>query len=295
MMHLSENPRFQSLDEARRINIYNIINVMESVRAYRFRLYPDAKRQREIDEQIELARFLYNKLLGLAKEEYLKDRNLQITKSTFNRLMKGIVRENVMENFAVLSDGKKIGKPNFAAIREKRIARWQRVVARRQKGSRRREKAREKLHDSWEKVNGQSDDFARKTANDLISSGYTSFAVEGLHIRNMLKNHRLAGAINRAACNGFIRVLTYKAEDAGMRVYPVEPKDTTRRCSACSAVRDISLGERTYSCAVCGLRIDRDINAARNILHRSTAGHAGIEARGDPASLHPETDAKAGP
>ncbi len=93
MMHLSENPRFQSLDEARRINIYNIINVMGSVRAYRFRLYPDAKRQREIDEQIELARFLYNKLLGLAKEEYLKDRNLQITKSTFNRLMKGIVRE----------------------------------------------------------------------------------------------------------------------------------------------------------------------------------------------------------
>ncbi len=76
------------------INIYNIINVMESVRAYRFRLYPDAKRQREIDEQIELARFLYNKLLGLAKEEYLKDRNLQITKSTFNRLMKGIVSEN---------------------------------------------------------------------------------------------------------------------------------------------------------------------------------------------------------
>jgi putative transposase len=163
---------------------------MESVRAYRFRLYPDAKRQREIDEQLELARFLYNKLLGLMN------------------------RENVMENFAVLSDGKKIGKPNFAAIREKRIARWQRVVARRQKGSRRREKAREKLHDSWEKVNRQSDDFARKTANDLISSGYTSFAVEGLHIRNMLKNHRLAGAINRAAWNGFIRVLTYKAEDA---------------------------------------------------------------------------------
>ena len=67
---------------------------MESVRAYRFRIYPDVRRQREIDEQIELARFLYNKLLDRAKEEYLKDRNLQITKSTFNRLMKGIVREN---------------------------------------------------------------------------------------------------------------------------------------------------------------------------------------------------------
>ncbi len=63
---------------------------MESVRAYRFRIYPDAKRQREIDEQIELARFLYNKLLGMAKEEYLKGRNLQITKSTFNRFMKEI-------------------------------------------------------------------------------------------------------------------------------------------------------------------------------------------------------------
>ena len=49
---------------------------MESVRAYRFRIYPDARRQREIDEQIELARFLYNKLLEMAKEEYLKGRNL---------------------------------------------------------------------------------------------------------------------------------------------------------------------------------------------------------------------------
>ncbi len=78
----------------RRINTYNIINVMESVRAYRFRIYPDARRQREIDEQIELARFLYNKLLEMAKEEYLKGRNLQITKSTFNRFMKEIASEN---------------------------------------------------------------------------------------------------------------------------------------------------------------------------------------------------------
>ncbi len=67
---------------------------MESVRACRFRIYPDVRRQREIDEQIELARFLYNKLLDRAKEEYLKGRNLQITKSTFNRFMKEIASEN---------------------------------------------------------------------------------------------------------------------------------------------------------------------------------------------------------
>ncbi len=408
---------------------------MESIRAYRFRVYPDARRQREIDEQIELARFLYNKLLERAKEEYLKDRNLQITKSTFNRFMKEIVkgnaelnrlysqalqnvfvrlqrayqnffrrvrekrsgkktnvgfprfkkygryssitypqfgfsiesktkrhnridvlrvskigtmrmemhreivgktltltikrdgdeyyaivsassestaqkienanpvgidlglmnRENIMGNFAVLSDGAKIKKPDFAKMQEKRISHWQKVVARRHKGSRRREKARERLHDAWRKVNRQNDDFAKKTANDLVRSGHTSFAVEALHIQNMLKNHRLARSINGAAWNRFIQVLSYKAEDAGMRIIPVDPRDTTRMCSACGAVRAIPLGERTYSCAVCGLRVDRDINAARNILHRSTAGHAGIQARGDPASLHPETDAKAGP
>ncbi len=408
---------------------------MESIRAYRFRVYPDDVRRREIDEQIELARFLYNKLLGRAKEEYLKDRNLQITKSTFNRFMKEIIEkngelnrlysqalqnvfvrlqrayqnffrrvrekrsgkrikvgfprfkkygryssitypqfgfsiesktkrhnridvlrvskigtmrmemhreisgkiltltikrdgdeyyavisasseltstrtddinpvgidlglmnsDNIMENFAVLSDGKRIRKPDFAGMREKRISHWQRVVARRQKGSGRREKAREKLHDAWRKVNNQNDDFARKAANTLVGSGYTSFAVEALHIPNMLKNHRLARSINSAAWNRFIQVLSYKAEDAGMRVIQVDPRYTTRRCSACGTDREMPLGERTYLCAACGLRTDRDINAARNILHRSTAGHAGIEARGDPASLHPETDAKAGP
>ncbi len=81
---------------------------MESVRAYRFRIYPDARRQREIDEQIELERFLYNKLLEMAKEEYLKGRNLQITKSTFNRFMKEIASENARKGNAAGSSGAKL-------------------------------------------------------------------------------------------------------------------------------------------------------------------------------------------
>ena len=407
---------------------------MESIRAYRFRIYPDARRQREIDEQIELARFLYNKLLERAREGYRKDKDLQITKSTFNRFLKEIVSENkelnrlysqalqnvfvrlqrsyqnffrgvrekrsgkkikagfprfkkygryssitypqfgfsiesktkkygkidvlrvskigtlrmemhreihgsvrtltikcdgdeyyaiisassdsthqkiddmnqvgidlglmnrdgVMENFAVLSDGKKIGKPDFAGMREKRIAHWQRVVARRQKGSKRRGKAKVKLQGAWRKVNNQNDDFAKKAANSLVGSGYTSFAVEALNIPNMLKNHRLARSINRAVWNRFIQTLSYKAEEAGMRVVRVDPRDTTRMCSNCGSIREMLLSKRTYECGGCGLRIDRDMNAARNILYGSTAGHAGIHARGDPASLHPETDAKAG-
>ncbi len=166
----------------------------------------------------------------------------------------------------------------------KRIAHWQRIVARRNKGSRRREKTKMHLQKTYEYSTNQSYDYLHKLSDTLVNSGYTSFAVEGLHIQNMVKNHRLASSIQDASWNRFIQMLTYKAESAGKKVIEVDARNTSKTCSNCGNIQETPLSERTYVCNRCGMQKDRDYNASINILNRATAGHAGSHAQGDMAS-----------
>jgi len=202
-----------------------------------------------------------------------------------------------LNSFVALSDGTKIEKPKFARQSAKHIARWQRKLARRTKWagnekakeqSKNREKVKAGLQKEWEHVASQSDDFAHKLSNKLVNLGHTSFAVEKLQIQNMVKNHNLAQAIYNASWNKFIQMLSYKAESAGLRVFAVDPKDTTQECSKCHNVKEgkdkLTLNDRIYHCNVCGLTMDRDINASINILKRATVGQTGSNASGDVAS-----------
>ena len=189
-----------------------------------------------------------------------------------------------LNSFIALSDGTKIEKPKFAKKAEKHIARWQRIIAKRHKCSKRRESAKLKLQKKWEDVANQSNDFAHKLSGKLVNSGYTSFAVENLHIQNMVRNHRLAQSIHNASWNRFINMLSYKAESAGMKVIKVDARNTSKECSNCGNIQDMPLSERTYNCNRCGMRLDRDINASINILHRATTlGQRGSHAQGKDA------------
>ena len=193
-----------------------------------------------------------------------------------------------INNFIALSDGQTIQKPKFLKKREKRIARWQRIVARRSKGSKRRQEAKETLQREWNGVTNQSNDFMHKLSDRLVHEGYTSFAVEALHIQNMMKNHNLAQSIQNASWSRFINMLSYKAESAGMKVYRIDPRDTTQECSSCHNIKKgkerLTLNDRIYHCNICGLTMDRDINASINILNRATFGQKGSNAQGDMAS-----------
>ena len=195
-----------------------------------------------------------------------------------------------LNSFIALSDGTKIEKPKFAKKAEKHIARWQRLIAKRHKGSKRREKAKLNLQRKWERVANQSNDFAHKLSDKLVNSGYTSFAVEDLHIQNMVKNHNLAQSIYNASWNRFIQMLSYKAESAGMEVIKVDARNTSKQCSNCGSIQDMPLSIREYNCSRCGMRLDRDINAAINILHRATTlGQRGSHAQGE--SVRPQEEA----
>ena len=198
-----------------------------------------------------------------------------------------------LNNFIALSDGHTIQKPKFMQQKRKKIARWQKIVARRSKGSKRREGAKSMLQREWEYVTNQSNDFAHKLSDKLVNSGYTSFAVEDLHIQNMVKNHRLAQSIQNASWNRFINMLSYKAESAGMKVMKIDPKDTTQECSNCHYIKKgaerLALEDRIYHCNVCGMTLDRDVNASRNILKRATLGQRGSHAQGE--SVRPQREA----
>jgi putative transposase len=199
-----------------------------------------------------------------------------------------------LDSFITMSDGTKVEKPKFVKRAEKHIAKWQRRIARRHKGSKRREKAKSKLQKKWEYVTNQSNDFAHKLSHKLVNSGYTSFAVEKLGVNNMVKNHRLAQSIQNASWNRFINMLSYKAESAGMKVIRVDARDTTQECSSCHYIKKgeerLTLEDRTYHCNVCGMAMDRDVNASINILHRATTlGQRGSHAQGE--SVRPQREA----
>ena len=178
-----------------------------------------------------------------------------------------------LNSFIAMSDGTKIKKPKFARKNAKHIAKWQRIIARRHKGSKRRQGAKLMLQRKWEYTTNQSNDFAHKLSDKLVNSGCTSFAVEKLNINNMVKNRNLAQAIYNASWNRFIQMLSYKAESAGMKVIKVDAKDTTQECSNCHYIKRgserLTLNDRIYHCNVCNMTMDRDVNASINILDRA--------------------------
>ena len=383
---------------------------MEVTRAYKFRIYPDATRQAEIDERLVLAQQFYNKILEKSIASY-QNVNTKVSMAQFNRFAKEIIQEDKkylklyaqtrceieyrllkayqnffrrikegnkkagfprfrsrdryksitypqdngsfsirkdrlrvsrigtmkielhrnieetiktltikregksyyaifttindikvpdventnpvgidlgLDSFVAMSDGTKIEKPKFMRQKRKKIAKWQRIVARRKRGSKRRNNAKQRLQSAYTEAANQSDDYLHKLSTQLVNSGYTSFAVEDLHIQKMVKNHRLAGSIQDASWNRFIQILSYKAESAGMKVIKVDPRNTSKECSNCGNIQDMPLSERTYICNRCGMQKNRDINASINILKRATLGQRGSHAQGEGVRPHQE-------
>ncbi|MHB1813154.1 MAG: RNA-guided endonuclease InsQ/TnpB family protein, partial [Thermoplasmataceae archaeon] len=118
------------------------------------------------------------------------------------------------------------------------------------------------------KIERQRDDFSHKTSNNLVRD-HDLIVFEDLNITGMVKNHHLAKSIADAGWNKIIRYTTYRAESAGKMVILVDPKQTSQECSQCGNIKkDLKLSDRIYHCNVCGLTIDRDLNAAINVLRR---------------------------
>ncbi|MCU0550951.1 MAG: transposase [Leptolyngbya sp. Prado105] len=173
------------------------------------------------------------------------------------------------------SEGVMIENPKFLRKGEKVLKRSQKRVSRKVKGSNNRRKARQILGLRHLKISRQRKDHAVKLARCVVTSN-DIVAYEDLRIKNMAKNHCLAKSINDASWYQFRVWIEYFGKVFGRITISVNPQYTSQECSSCGEVVKKALSTRTHVCK-CGCVLDRDHNAARNILSRGlgTVGHIG--------------------
>jgi putative transposase len=170
-----------------------------------------------------------------------------------------------LETFATLSTGERIDNPRFFRHDEKDLARAQRRLSEQPKGRPERARRRKIVARIHERIANRRKNFAHQESRKLIKR-FGIIVFEDLSITRMLKNHSLAKSIADAAWGQLATYTHYKAEDAGRTYVEIDPRGTSQRCSRCGAVVKKSLSIRVHQCPHCGLEIDRDLNAAYNIL-----------------------------
>lgn len=192
-----------------------------------------------------------------------------------------------LNHFLTDSTGATVPNPRHLRKSEKALKRAQRRVSNKKKGSANRNQAINRLGRRHLKVSRQRKDFAVKTALCVVKSN-DFIAYEALQVRNMVKNSHLAKSISDAAWSQFTDWLQYLGRVYGKTVVAVAPDHTSQNCSVCGTTLKKSLSVRTHVCS-CGAVLDRDHNAALNILAKAlrqvgieinTVGHTGINACG---------------
>jgi putative transposase len=176
-----------------------------------------------------------------------------------------------LEKFATLSTGVIIDNPRFFRKDEKALATAQRKLSALPKGTKEREKAKRAVQHIHARIANRRKDFAHKLSRYLVDV-FQVVVFEDLNVQGMVRNHSLAKSISDAAWNQTIQYTTYKAECADRLFLKVNPAYTSQDCSTCGDRVKKSLSQRVHSCPKCGLEIDRDLNAALNILARGLAG-----------------------
>ena len=173
------------------------------------------------------------------------------------------------------SNGVMVENPRFLRKSEKVLKRSGRRVSRKIKGSKNRGKARQILGERHLKISRQRKDHAIKLARCVVQSN-DLIAYEDLRIKNMVKNHCLAKSINDASWYQFRIWIEYFGKVFEKVTVAVNPQYTSQECSSCGEIVKKMLSTRTHVCQ-CGCEMDRDFNAARNILSRGlgTVGHTG--------------------
>lgn len=172
-----------------------------------------------------------------------------------------------LTHLATLSTGEKIENPRALAVNLKRLQRLSRQLSRKQNGSKKRTKAKQKLARLHLRISNLRADALHKLTTRLVRENQTVVA-ERLHVKGMVRNRSLSRAVSDAAWGEARRQLVYKGDLYGTEViladryYP-----SSKRCSGCGSVKaKLDLSERLYVCMECGLVIDRDHNAALNLV-----------------------------
>jgi putative transposase len=237
------------------------------------RVTPDGDRVRV--PKLGAVRFhLYRPLVGEVKEVTIRRScgrwfvcfNCEVGAAPAKRAVRSAIGVDLgLTAFAVTSEGRRYANPRHFKRGEELLAKRQRRLARRRRGSKSRERARLLVAKAHEHVKRQRLDHAWKLAGALVAE-HDLIAVEALNIAGLARMD-LSKSVADAGWRVFLERLALKAECAGVTVVEVDPRGTSQRCSGCSEVVEKRLWDRVHDCPHCGLVLDRDWNAALNILN----------------------------
>lgn len=164
-----------------------------------------------------------------------------------------------------LSDGTTFDSPKYLKQSLRKLRALQRSVARKNKGGKNRRKAVQKLARLHEHIANQRLDWWHKTTRQLVDT-YGIIVLEDLSLKFMLRNGNLSRSAHDVGLGMFRSLLDYKAVEAGVEIAMVNPRNTSQACSGCGSIVSKNLSVRVHHCHDCGITLDRDVNAACNIL-----------------------------
>ena len=172
-----------------------------------------------------------------------------------------------VKDFVITSDGEVFENKHFYKSQEQKIAKLQRQLSKKQKGSNNRNKTRIRLAKAIERLTNQKENYIHSVVNELLRC-YDIIFMEDLNVSGMLKNHKLAKAIQEVGFYKFKSILVDKAFNNGKQIVFVDRfYPSSKTCSVCGYKKhDLKLSDREWICPQCGEHHDRDINAAMNIL-----------------------------
>ena len=154
------------------------------------------------------------------------------------------------------------------SIDNKTVRRYQRRLSRAKKGSRSRAKKRQSLAKAWRRETERARNADFRLAHHLVQ-GFDGIAVEALNVAGMLRSRRTSKKLSEQRWSTLDAILEHKAAKAGVRYVRVNAAHTSQDCSQCGHRQPMPLHERVYNCGRCGMRLCRDVNAARNICARA--------------------------
>lgn len=182
-----------------------------------------------------------------------------------------------IKDFAVTSDGEKFDNPKYLRNDLKRLKVLQRRASRKKKGSANRKKANLRVAILHERVTNKRTDYLQKLSTKLVCENQaTTFCMESLAVKNMIKNHNLSQAISDVSWGRFAEMMQYKCEWYGKNLIKINRfAASSKTCGNCSHINEsLTLADRTWTCINCHVTHDRDVNAAINIRFMGLAGEA---------------------
>ena len=198
-------------------------------------------------------------------------REIPIVVTSLNPVPAGI--DLGIKNLAVVSCDEKvivfknINKTKAVKRLKKQLKHSQRMAARRQERSKNQQKAYKRVNKLYSKISNIRHNYTHQVTTEIVNLLPSKIVMEDLNVRGMMKNKHLSRAIQEQGLHKFRVFMEYKVQERGIelivadRFYP-----SSKKCSCCGAIKqDLKLKDRVYRCGVCGLEIDRDINAARNL------------------------------